>query len=150
MIAETVLRRGARAFSYYKKITPAYIEEASDIHRGEPYVYAQMIAGVEAPYHGEAKNSWLTGTAAWCLVAITQYILGVRPEHDGLRVDPCVGSELSEFAVSRRCRGADYLIHVRRRNGGTRARLTVDGAAIDGTLVPWAPAGATVRVDCEI
>jgi cellobiose phosphorylase len=150
MIAETMVRRGGRAFGYYKKITPAYIEEASDIHRGEPYVYAQMIAGVEAPYHGEAKNSWLTGTAAWCLVAVTHYILGVRPEHDGLRVDPCIGAELDEFAVTRRCRGADYLIHVRRKNGATRARLKVDGVPIDGTLVPWAPAGATVRVDCEL
>jgi cellobiose phosphorylase len=149
MIAETVLRRGSRALAYYKKITPSYIEDLSEIHRAEPYVYAQMIAGVEAPYHGEAKNSWLTGTAAWSLVAITQYMLGVRPEHDGLRIDPCIGHEVPEFSVVRRCRGAEYHVHVR-RNGGHGPRLAVDGRPIDGNLVPWAAPGSTVRVDCEL
>jgi cellobiose phosphorylase len=150
MIGETVLRRGHRAFAYYKKITPAYIEDVSEIHRAEPYVYAQMIAGVEAPYHGEAKNSWLTGTAAWCLVAVTQYMLGVRPEYDGLRIDPCIGPEVPEFSVVRRCRGAEYHVRVHGSGKHLRPRLTVDGMPIDGNLVPWAAAGTIVRVDCEI
>lgn len=156
IIAETMLGRGDRAFAYYKKITPSYIEELSEIHRGEPYVYAQMVGGVEAPYHGEAKNSWLTGTAAWSLVAVTQYILGVRPEHEGLRVAPCLDGELSELSIVRRARGAEYRIHVKRaddllRSDRARAvRLTVDGARIDGCVVPWAPAGAIVSVECEI
>ena len=92
IIAETVLGRGDRAFEYYKKIAPAYLEEISEVHRLEPYVYAQMIAGKDAVRHGEAKNSWLTGTAAWNFVAISQYLLGVRPDYDGLRVHPCLGA----------------------------------------------------------
>ena len=94
MIAETVIGRGDRAFEYYKKIAPAYLEELSEVHRLEPYVYAQMIAGKDAVRHGEAKNSWLTGTAAWNFVAISQYLLGVRPDFDGLRVHPCMGGEV--------------------------------------------------------
>ena len=97
MIAETVIGRGERAFALYKKIAPAYREEISEVHRLEPYVYAQMIAGKDAVRHGEAKNSWLTGTAAWNFVAISQHILGVRPELEGLRVNPCIGKEAASF-----------------------------------------------------
>ena len=97
IIAETVVGRGDRAFEYYKRITPAYREDICEVHRLEPYVYAQMIAGKEAVRHGEAKNSWLTGTAAWNFVAVSQYLLGVRPDYDGLVVDPCIG---------RRCRSS--------------------------------------------
>jgi len=92
MIAETVVGRGDRAFEYYKKIAPAYLEEISDVHRTEPYVYAQMVAGKDAVRFGEAKNSWLTGTAAWNWVAIANHILGIRPELGGLRVAPCIGA----------------------------------------------------------
>jgi cellobiose phosphorylase len=101
-----------------------------------------MIAGRDAPTHGEAKNSWLTGTAAWNFVAITQWILGIRPEHDGLRVDPCLPSGWDGFRMVRRFRGAEYRIAVTRGDRG----LAVDGRAIDGNLVPLAPAGATVEV----
>ena len=97
MIAETVIGRGDRAFALWKKIAPAYREEISEVHRLEPYVYAQMIAGRDAVRHGEAKNSWLTGTAAWNFVAISQHILGVKPELEGLRVDPCIGAEVPEL-----------------------------------------------------
>ena len=100
MIAETTIGRGDRAFEYYRKIAPAYLEDISEIHRTEPYVYAQMIAGKDAPRHGEAKNSWLTGTAAWNFVAVAHHLLGIRPEHDGLRVHPCLGKELAEFTVT--------------------------------------------------
>jgi len=150
MIAETVIGRGDRAFEYYKKITPAYLEEVSEIHRLEPYVYAQMIAGKDAPRHGEAKNSWLTGTAAWNYVAIAHYMLGVRPDYDGLRVQPCISKEIGEFTVTRKCRGAEYQIRVQNSGSGGTARLTVDGKAIEGNLVPYAPAGATVRIDCAV
>jgi cellobiose phosphorylase len=149
MIAETVIGRGDRAFEYYKKITPAYLEEISEVHRLEPYVYAQMIAGKDAVRHGEAKNSWLTGTAAWNFVAISQYMLGIRPDYEGLRVAPCIGKEIGEFTVHRRCRGADYEIRVKNR-GGNKPKLTVDGKAVAGDLVPYAPAGAKVVVDCEV
>ncbi len=147
IIAETVVGRGERAFDLYKRITPAYREDISEVHRLEPYVYAQMIAGKEAPRHGEAKNSWLTGTAAWTFVAASQYLLGVRPGWDGLIVDPQIGPEVPGYTVRRVARGATYEITV--RNSGTpgaRARLVVDGQEIEGNEVPYAPAGATVRI----
>jgi cellobiose phosphorylase len=151
MIAETVVGRGDRAFALWKKIAPSYREDISDVHRLEPYVYAQMIAGRDAVRHGEAKNSWLTGTAAWNFVAISQHILGVRPELAGLRVSPCIGREVPSFTVERRCRGAVYRIAVRNTAGGAKAaRLVVDGKPIEGTLVPYAPPGATVDVACEV
>jgi cellobiose phosphorylase len=151
MIAETVLGRGDRAFDYYKKISPAYLEDISEVHRLEPYVYAQMIAGKEAPRHGEAKNSWLTGTAAWNFVALSQYLLGIRPDFDGLRIHPVIGKEIATFSVTRKCRGAEYLVNVKNVGGGESApRLVVDGKAIQGDLVPYAPAGSRVVVECEV
>jgi cellobiose phosphorylase len=149
MIAETVIGRADRAFEYYKKITPAYREEISDVHRLEPYVYAQMIAGKDAVRHGEAKNSWLTGTAAWNFVAISQFLLGIRPDYEGLRVQPCMPSEVGDFAITRRIRGAVYRITVRNKGTGS-TRLVVDGRSVSGTLVPYAPPGSVVSVECEI
>jgi cellobiose phosphorylase len=147
IIAETKVGRGARAFDHYRRIAPAYREDISEVHRLEPYVYAQMIAGKQAPRHGEAKNSWLTGTAAWNFVAVTQYLLGVRPEHDGLVIDPQIGPDVPSFQVTRTIRGATYVIEVTNSGApGARAALEVDGHGIEGRTVPWAPAGATVRV----
>jgi cellobiose phosphorylase len=149
MIAETVIGRGDRAFEYYRKIAPAYLEEISDVHRTEPYVYSQMIAGKDAPRHGEAKNSWLTGTAAWNFVAVSQHLLGVRPEHDGLQIKPCIPRDLPGFTVVRRCRGATYRIVVTNLGSG-RTSLVVDGKPIDGTVVPYAASGATVAVEVNV
>lgn len=149
MIAEAQIGRGDRALDYWQRIAPAYREAISDTHRLEPYVYAQMIAGKDAPRHGEAKNSWLTGTAAWNFVAISQYLLGVRPEHDGLCVSPCLGPAVPTFTVTRRCRDAEYVIRVM-NNGGNTVRLTVNGVPLDGTLVPYAAPGARVLVECEV
>ncbi len=150
MIAETVIGRGDRAFELWKKIAPAYREEISEVHRLEPYVYAQMIAGKDAARHGEAKNSWLTGTAAWNFVAISQHILGIKPELSGLRINPCIGADLPSFTIVRRCRGATYQIAVDNRSRGKAARLKVNGVAHDGTLVPYADAGETVVIECEV
>jgi cellobiose phosphorylase len=151
MIAETVLGRGDRALEYYKKIAPAYLEDLSDVHRLEPYVYAQMVAGKDSPRHGEAKNSWLTGTAAWNFVALSQHLLGVRPEFDGLRVHPVIGKEIPQFTVTRTCRAAEYEIRVTNAGGGARApKLTVNGKAIEGDLVPYAAPGTRVLVECEV
>ncbi len=149
MIAETVIGRGEQAFDYYKKITPAYIEDISEIHRTEPYVYSQMIAGKDAVRHGEAKNSWLTGTAAWNFVAISQYMLGVRPEYDGLLVKPCIGSEIAEFTITRKCRGADYVIKVKNTGSRKIPTLKVNGTPIEGNLIPYAGAGEHVVIECE-
>ena len=138
MIGETILGRGERAFDYYQRINPSRREEISEIHRCEPYVYAQMIAGRDAPTHGEAKNSWLSGTAAWNYVAASQWILGIRPELDGLRVDPCIPAEWDGFSVVRQFRGAEYRITVTNPAHickGVR-RVTVDGKAIEGNLLP--------------
>jgi cellobiose phosphorylase len=150
MIAETVIGRGDRAFEYYKKIAPAYIEDISEIHRTEPYVYSQMIAGKDAVRPGEAKNSWLTGTAAWNFVAISQYMLGVRPEFGGLLVNPCIGKEVPRFTITRKCRGAEYRISVTNSGKGGLAKLSVGGKAIEGNLVPYAAAGSVVMIDCDV
>jgi len=149
IIAETMIGRGDKAFDYYKRITPAYREEISEIHRLEPYVYAQMIAGKDAPRHGEAKNSWLTGTAAWNFVTVSQYLLGVRPDFEGLRIAPAITKEIGDHTLIRKCRGAEYTIKVKNTGSGT-PKLKVDGKAIEGNLVPYAAAGAKVIVECEI
>jgi len=137
-IAETRLGRGNRAFETYAKICPAYREDDSDLRRMEPYVYAQMVAGKDAVNHGEAKNSWLTGTAAWTFVSISQYILGVRPCFDGLVIDPCVPSSMKGFTVTRHFRGADYHITVDNSAGAEKGvkSITVDGNPLVGTVIP--------------
>ncbi len=116
MIAETLLGRGQEAYDYWEKISPSYLEPVSDQHRMEPYVYAQMIAGKDAVKPGEAKNSWLTGTAAWNYVAITQYILGIRPDYDGLVINPCIPAEWEGFKVRRLFRGSLFGIEVSNPN----------------------------------
>jgi len=152
MIAEAMTGHGDAAFDCYLRINPSARETISEVHRCEPYVYAQMIAGSDAATHGEAKNSWLTGTAAWNLVAITQWILGIRPEHDGLRVDPVLPAGWRGFTVTRRFRGATYRIRVRKPLGSTAriSHLVVDGAPIDGNVLPPAPEGSTVEVEAVV
>ena len=146
--AEAVLGHGARAFETYRKICPAYLEPVSDIHRTEPYVYSQMVAGKDAPTFGEAKNSWLTGTAAWTFVSISQAILGVQPELDGLRIDPCIPPEWKTIQLTRRFRGAEYRIVIENPDGaehGVRA-LYVNGTRQDGNLIAPAEPGSIVSV----
>ena len=146
--AETMLGHGDRAFEVYRKTCPAYIEDISEIHRTEPYVYSQMVAGRDAPTFGEAKNSWLTGTAAWTFVNVSQYILGIQPTLDGLRVDPCIPHTLTGYTVTRRYRGAVYHIAVDNAAAvqhGVQS-ITVDGKALAGNVLPLAAAGTTVQV----
>ncbi|WP_411676068.1 GH36-type glycosyl hydrolase domain-containing protein [Caproicibacter sp.] len=147
-IAETMVGHGERAFEVYRKTCPAYLEDISEIHRTEPYVYAQMIAGRDAPRFGEAKNSWLTGTAAWTFYDVSQFILGIRPQFDGLQIDPCVPSALKGFTVTRRFRGADYVIEVRNPDGVEKGikTMTLDGMLITGNLLPDCSDGKTHRV----
>lgn len=138
-IAETVIGRGTRAFEIYRKTCPAYVEEISEIHRTEPYVYSQMIAGRDAEFHGEAKNSWLTGTAAWTFVNISQYILGVSPTHAGLCVNPCVPKGFGDFTLTRKFREGTYTIAVKNPNNVEKGvqSMTVDGKAVDGCIIPY-------------
>ncbi len=136
-IAEAVIGRGNRAFEIYKKTCPAYIEDISEIHRTEPYVYSQMIAGTDAPKHGEAKNSWLTGTAAWTFVNVSQYLLGIQPDYDGLRIDPCLPDELKEITLERTYRDANYHINIVKPNGVEKGvqKMLVNGKEVAGNLV---------------
>jgi len=138
MIAETMVGNGDRAFDYYTRIAPAYLEEISDLHRTEPYVYSQMIAGKDAFKPGEAKNSWLTGTAAWNYYAIAQFILGIRTDYDGLTINPCIPSAMDGFRVSRRFRGTTYNIEIKNPNHLSKgvAELIVDGEKVSGNTIP--------------
>jgi cellobiose phosphorylase len=138
-IAETVIGRGDRAFEYYKKICPSYLEDISEIHRTEPYIYSQMIAGADAVFHGEAKNSWLTGTAAWTFVCISQYILGLYPTYEGLRIDPCLPKDFGDYKITRRFREGTYYIEVKNPEGIEKGvkELLVDGRMINGNIVPY-------------
>ena len=137
MIAECLLGRGDEAFRYYKAILPSASNEKAEERGTEPYVYAQMIAGPEHRDFGQAKNSWLTGTASWNFVAISQHILGVRPELDGLRIDPCIPHAWKGFSVTRVFRGDTYHVTIAnpRRICRGVARLRVDGATVEGNLV---------------
>ncbi len=149
IIGETVLGRGDRAWEYFRKICPSYSEAISDLHKVEPYVYAQMIAGKDAFRPGEAKNSWLTGTAAWNFYTISQYILGIRPDYDGLVIEPCIPPEWEQYRVTRRFRGATYQITVNnpeKRMKGVKA-ITLNGEPINGNLIPLLPAGSVGEVE---
>ena len=145
MAAEAVLGRGDKAFDYYKRINPAAREAISEVHRSEPYVYAQTIAGRDAATFGEAKNSWLTGTAAWNFVAISQYILGVQPSFEGLKIAPVVPESWEGFSMQRMYRGTRYDIQVKRVGKGNDVQLVVDGGRIEGNVVPPAPEEVKAR-----
>jgi cellobiose phosphorylase len=141
MIAETLVGRGDKAHDYYLRINPSAREAISDVHKCEPYVYAQMIAGKDAATHGEAKNSWLTGTAAWNYVAITQWILGIRPTYDGLQIAPVIPSAWKGFEAVRNYRGVRYEIKVERRGPGNKLQLEVNGHPLTGNVLPISQQG---------
>ena len=147
-IAETCIGRGDRAFEVYKKTCPSYIEDISEIHRTEPYVYSQMVAGKDAKFHGEAKNSWLTGTAAWTFTNISQYILGIYPTLEGLSVNPCIPAEFGDFNITRVYRGVTYNIEIKNPNKVQKgvASLTVDGVEVAGNVIPFDGSKKTVSV----
>jgi cellobiose phosphorylase len=150
MIGEVRVGRPDRAFEYWKKIAPAYRETISELHRMEPYVYSQMIAGKGSRRHGEAKNSWLTGTAAWNFVALSQWILGIRPAFDGLVVEPRLPSHIKKAVIHRYFRGAHYEIEVENRTNDGPVKLTVNGKAQSGTLVPAAVPGTKVQIRATV
>ena len=136
-IAETRIGHGDRAFEIYRRTCPAYIEDISDVHRTEPYVYSQMIAGKDAPHFGEAKNSWLTGTAAWTFVNVSQYILGIQPELSGLRIDPCIPSHMEHIHLRRTFRNATFIIDIHNPNHSEKgvASVEVNGRSYDGNCI---------------
>ena len=147
--AEAFVGHGDKAFEYYSKIAPAYNEDISEIHRTEPYVYAQMIAGKDAKRFGEAKNSWLTGTAAWNFVAVSQYILGIMPDYDGLKIDPSIPSDWDGFSAQRIYRGAKYNITVKNPehiSKGVRS-IICDGVKLGENILPVFEAGSEHEVE---
>jgi cellobiose phosphorylase len=148
-IAETVVGDADEAFAIYKRTCPAYLEEISDIHRTEPYVYSQMVGGQEAPpqHQGEAKNSWLTGTAAWTFVNVSQRLLGIRATHDGLQVAPCLPERFAHVRVKRLFRGVMYTIDITRTG---KPSLTVDGKSVAGNIIPPAAGKPAVPVEVTI
>ena len=148
-IAETVLGDGDRAFEIYKKTCPAYIEDISEIHCTEPYVYSQMVAGRDAKFFGQGKNSWLTGTAAWTFTDISQYILGVYPTLNGLQINPCVPDSFGDFDLDRTYRGVNYHIHVSNPSNVQKgvAKMTVDGKEVEGNVIPFDASAKDVTVD---
>lgn len=144
IIAETILGHNDKAFDYYKRITPAYLEDISDLHKTEPYVYSQMIAGKDSAKPGEAKNSWLTGTAAWNFFAVSQFIAGIKPDYEGLRIEPHLPSEIKNLQITRKYRGNTYHITVQ-NNGGNNLKCMVNGQDWDGPL-PCKTKGETFDV----
>jgi cellobiose phosphorylase len=138
-LAYCTVRDGNGAFDLYTRHAPSYIEDKSEIHRTEPYCYSQTIAGRSAQNFGEAKNAWLTGTAAWTFVNVSQYILGIQPDYDGLRIDPCVPENFGDYTIERKYRGAEYHIRVTNPNHVQKGiqSLTVNGRQVEGNLVPF-------------
>jgi len=138
IIGETVEGNGNRAWDYYRKICPSYLEDISELHKTEPYVYAQMVAGKDSFKPGEAKNSWLTGTASWNFYAISQYILGIQPDYDGLVIDPCIPNDWNGFKLTRKFRGATYQIDVQNPDGLSKGvkEVFVDGKQQTSNLIP--------------
>lgn len=136
IIGETVVGRGDDAWGHYRKICPAYIGDQT-LHKVEPYVYSQMVAGKDAAKPGEGKNSWLTGTAAWNWYTVTQFLLGIKPAYDGIVIDPCLPADMKGYTVTRKLRGAEYVISVRNESGAQKGvkSITVDGKPIEGNLV---------------
>jgi len=139
MIAETKVGNGERAFQYYDQINPASKNDIIDRYECEPYCYPQNILGDEHPQFGLARNSWLSGTSSWCYQASSQFILGIRPEHDGLAVDPCIPSLWDSFKAVRKCRNATYIIEVKNPDKVAKGikSMTVDGKNIDSKRVPY-------------
>jgi cellobiose phosphorylase len=149
VIGETKIGRGDQAWDYFKKICPAYLEDISELHRTEPYVYSQMIAGKDAFKPGEAKNSWLTGTASWNYYTIVQYILGVRPQYDGIEIDPCIPKSWKGYTVNRKFRGAQYEIIVNNSSGVSKGirEISLNGEKLDGKIIPVQPSGSSNKVE---
>ena len=148
IIGETLAGRGNDAWSHYAKILPSYVEEKyQTLHKVEPYVNCQMVAGKDAARPGEGKNSWLTGTAAWMWLTVSQYILGIKPQYDGLQIDPCLPTTANDYTVNRRFREAEYTITIH-PNGNQKGvkQVILDGQPIEGNTIPYTAGKHTVEV----
>ena len=146
IIGETVAGRGNDAWELFRKISPMYLKD-QQLHKVEPYVNCQMVAGKDAAKPGEGKNSWLTGTAAWMWLTVSQYLLGIKPSYKGIIVDPCLPADVKGYKVTRKFRDATYNIEIV-NNGSQKGikELYINGTKAEGNLVPMAKAGETVEV----
>ncbi|MBQ9036612.1 MAG: hypothetical protein IJ115_04090 [Erysipelotrichaceae bacterium] len=147
IFAETIMGHGDRAFELYKKTCPAFLEDISEIHRTEPYVYCQMVAGKDAPTFGEGKNSWLTGTAAWTFTVLTEGILGIQPDYDGLTVNPCIPHTVKSYSVNRLFRNTMYHITVNNPDGVEKG---VREIKINGKEIPVGPLPLTDEKEVNV
>jgi cellobiose phosphorylase len=152
MIGETVIGRGDQAWEYFKKICPSYLEDISELHKTEPYVYSQMVAGKDAFRPGEAKNSWLTGTASWNFYTISQYILGVKPHYDGLEINPCIPKSWKKLKITRKFRGTTYNIEIDNSTGvncGVK-ELLVNGKTTGGNIIPVQKSEKAIEIKVKL
>jgi N,N'-diacetylchitobiose phosphorylase len=149
VMAECILGHGDRAHETYRASMPAAYNDRAEIRQSEPYVQAQTTYSTYSPRPGNARTSWLTGAAAWAYHSATQYILGLRPEIDGLRVDPCIPSTWDGFKATRRFRGRPIQIEVNNPDGvcsGVKA-LILNGHPLAGNLIPADRLGAHNRAE---
>ena len=150
IIGETLAGRGNDAWNHYAKILPSYVEEKyQTLHKVEPYVNCQMVAGKDAARPGEGKNSWLTGTAAWMWYTVSEFILGIKPDYDGLLIDPCLPETAREYTVRRKFREAEYEINVKNPNGKQKgvSRIVLDGQPLSGQVIPYSAGKHVVEVE---
>lgn len=153
IVAETMLGRGDRAFEYYRSFLPASKNDSAEVYTMEPYIYCQFITGREHPSKfGRGRNSWLTGTAAWAFVAMSQYILGIRPDYDGLIIDPVVPEKWDGFTVTRQFRGATLEIKVTNPNHFSRGvrQILLNGELLQGNLIPANALKKLNRIEVEM
>jgi len=140
IIAECILGRGDNAYKYYRQLIPEVTMEKAGPwrYKAEPYVYASNIFGPESDKFGLANVSWLSGTAAWMYIAVSQYILGVKAEWKGLKINPCIPSDWKEAKVSREFRGCKYNITILNPKGVNKGvkEIIVDGTRLEGNVIP--------------
>lgn len=152
IIAEAMLGNGDRSYDYFSRITPSFLEDKQVLRRSEPYVYSQMVAGTDAATPGQAKNSWLTGTAAWCYHAASHYILGIQPEYNGLALVPCIPSAWETVEIVRQYRKATYSITILNPQGVSRGKteLKVDGKIQASSVIDYATFSKQHNVELTI
>jgi len=138
VMAETMLSHGDRAFKYFSSYMPASFNDKAEIRGSEPYVYSQYTHSIYSPRYGASRVAWLTGGASWAYYSATQYILGIQPDYNGLRIDPCIPASWKEFTAVRRFRNKTLSIKVVNPKGVQKGvkKITLNGQAVEGSLIP--------------
>ncbi len=149
VIAEAMLGRGNRAYQYLRAYLPAAYNSKAEIREIEPYVVCQSTHSKFSPKYGTSRLPWLSGSATWTFYAISQYILGIRPDYEGLRIDPCIPAEWKELTVERTFRNKRFTITIINRSGVEKgvAKIILNGKSIDNNLIFIDQANDTNQVD---